>query len=627
MLLTLIAYVPSLSNEFVTYDDNLLIYRNPNVLEFSPQTLRAVFTTFDPELYVPVTLLSYQVEWAMFGHNSAIFHLTNLLLHVGSILLVFLITRRLSRPHVPGAAVPWVAVLCAALFALHPLNTEGIAWAAARKDILSSFFALLSLALYMRVSISTSDAGNRKSEIGNSTRSFIPNSEFRIPNRNFTGSILNANKSYTWSLLFFLLALLSKVSVVMLPVILVLVDLLEGRHWNKRMITEKAPFFLLSLVFGLIAIFGKEQQLSSLTGLDHLLLGMKGTAWYLGKFVWPVELSLLHPQEFPVPYATPGMIAGVLVVLVLVIVAVRMRKRKPVVSFGIAFYILMLLPTYATFWKNGFVYYASERYAYAPMVGAAFALACVVVPWCMSSTMRRRVSASLGVLLLLVLSALSFRQAQTWKDSETLLRRTLRFNPTSAHAMNNLASSIYEDGDLEEAVELYERALEIDPMLPQVYGNLGIILAQLGEFEKAEAVLRRGMGAIPTHRILLEADVMPYMLLADLFDERGRTEEVVELLKAAVERGPQFASTHLNLGIKQQQYGQTSEALESFRRACDLDERLTDAFYRRAAVAAELGHFDEAIEALERVVWLDPDYEKAQEHLENLRRIRERLGP
>jgi len=585
-LVTFLTYAYSLGNDFVTYDDDLLVYQNPNVLEFSPQTVTAIFTTYDPELYVPVTLLSYQLERAVFGLNPFIFHFTNLLLHIGSVLLVFWIALRLSQLRMSERSAFWIAVTTSALFAFHPINTEIVAWIAARKDILSGFLFFASLALYLRFS----DSGKRR--------------------------------DYVLSLVVFALALGAKVSVILLPFVLLFVDWFIRRAINWRTLREKSPFFLLSFIFGIIALFGKEAQLAGLTLIENILLAARGVSFYLGKLVWPTKLSVFHPQSYPIATLSLELIVPFLVLLLLIGVAAAFLRRRSVIFFGLTFFLTMLIPTFATFWKNGFIYFASERYGYTALFGIFFLASFLLVPRLLNLLERKsRLEIPTmvgGMVLCLVLAFASASQAETFRDGETLLRHALQFHPDSTHALNNLGTTLYQSDLLDEALEMYEQALEIDSRLPQVHTNRGLILLKQGNSMEAIKAFRNAIEFKPLHRGLLEDELQCYFLLSELLEKRGNSAEAMRLLKQAVEVGEQYFTPHYNLGIRYQGLKQSEKAYEEFKKAVAISSRDKDAQYRLAAVAAETGRLDEAVIALKKVVRLDSDYGKAREHLENL---------
>lgn len=234
-LILLIIYGSSLTNDFVRWDDGLLIYENPAIRSITPSTLKTIFTSYDPELYIPLTFFSYQIDYLIGGTHAAIYHAQNLLWHTLNALLVALLLWRLTRQG-------WPSLFGGLLFALHPLNTETVAWSSARKDVLSTFFFLVSLLSYL---------------------------SYRTQKK---------RSAYAFSLLSFTLGLLSKVTVITLPVVLFLFDFREHRRWSGKMLVEKIPYLLLSVLFAVIATAGKSGVLSASTLSEKILLSLRGAS-------------------------------------------------------------------------------------------------------------------------------------------------------------------------------------------------------------------------------------------------------------------------------------------------------------------------------------------------------------
>lgn len=592
-VITLLTYLPSLRNGFVDIDDGLLITQNALVLHVNPRTLWGSFSTYDPELYIPLTFLSYQLQAAVFGIRPFWFHLGNLLLHMGTALLVFAVTRRLAAFRLDEREAVVTGVVCAFLFALHPLNTEAVAWAAARKDVLSGFLFFAALLQYLRYRAS------------------------------------GARSVFVWSVFLFLLALLAKVSVLLFPLVLLLADAAEGRRFTRGVWMEKLPYAALSVLFGVIALFGKQEQVAALSLVQKFLLACKATAFYLSSFVWPSQLAIFHPQAMPMRLSSSDLWFPPFIVLLLVAAAVWAYRRKRLVFFGIGFFLVSLLPSFITFWKNGFVYFASERYAYIPMVGIIFAAGALIVPWLLAGlnkggTPARLLGIGVSALFLFVLSGLSLRQSLTWRDAITLNERVLALTPSSAHALNNAGSAYFAAGRKEEALRAFEQAIAIDPALPAAYANKGQALRALGRREEALQVFAEGIAAIPKDRSALPQDLTPYLRFSELLDEMGKSQEAAQALRGAIAHYPQAPLPHYYLGLKEQQFGHRPEAREQFRIATELDPTLADAFYRYAAVSAEIGELREAARALDRVLVLDPQNAVAAEHLKNIKALLER---
>lgn len=580
---TLLVYAQSLGHGFVQYDDNLLIYENPNVLTFSLQTMWNVFTSYDPELYIPVTFLSHQFEHLFFGISAPGYHVVSLVLHLISVLLVFWISNRLGEAFADEETAGWIGITTAALFALHPINVEAVAWAAARKDLLSGTLFLATAASYLRYRDTESRLG------------------------------------YWLSIVIFFLALGSKVTAVTLPFALLLVDWFRGRKIDRYTLKEKIPYFGLSVLFVVIAFIGKSTQISTLSMVEKAFLSAKNVAFTLSTTIFPTKLTVLHVQPFPPIEIGQDMLISALVLIGLLAVILLTYRKQKIIAFGLSFFLLTLVPSFESFFKSGYVYFAAERYAYVPIVGLLFLIAALAVP-----RINRKVLIATLLIICFIFGYLSWRQTQTWKDSRALYERVLSIYPYSNHAWSNYGTVMYEEGDLEGALESYKRALEIDTRSPQTHGNLGIIYYKQGDLKAAETAFREGMDSIPDYRPIIEVDLNPFFLLASLLDETGRSVETVAILERAQEIGPQFFYAQYDLGLKYQQLGRWQEAYDAFMAATEIYPKHVEAHYRLAAVAGELGRIDDAIEAMERVVRLDPDYARAKEHLFNMKKLRGR---
>ncbi len=576
-----VLFAPHLGNEFVSLDDSILIYRNPFVFRLSWWSLKMIFTTYDPELYVPLTLLSYQIEILLFGLKPFVFHATNLLLHIGSAMLVTSLLTRCAGNRFAGA-------IGGLLFAIHPLQTEAVLWAAARKDTLSGFLFLVSIALYVRFQ----DRGS--------------------------------SRAYLGSVATFGLALLAKVSVIMLPVLLLFLDWKEGRKLNRAAFQEKIPYAALSIIFGIVAILGKTKNIASSDATTTILLAGKSTIFYLAKLVWPAGLTVIYPQSDPVTLASPEFIAIAIACVLLVgafLVSLRLSRN---IAFGLAFFGLMLMPNYTNFLKNGYLFFASDRYAYLGSIGMFF-LAGLAVVWIAKRLNNLRILEVAGgaavTLVFLALVAKTSAQSQTWRNSEVLYETVLRYYPEAAIATNNLGDIYMQQQRFDEAKVLFERALELDPRVLQAHYNLGNLYRERGQLDLAMDQYKKFIAIAEQKDRMNPEDLAGYYFLGETLEQMGRSDEALVQFQIATERGPDFAESFFNVGLQYQKRGRTEEAMAAFEQAVKVDTYYVRAHYHLAAIYSEAGRLQDAERELERVLELDPYYEKAREHLENIRRM------
>jgi len=341
-LFACIAFGVTVTHGFAPADDSFLVIQNLAIRGMSWENLVRVFTSYDPELYIPLTFISYQLNYLVGGLNPTVYHATNVLLHAINALLVTGVLSILTKNRT-------AAIIGGILFAVHPLHTEAVAWIAGRKDLLSALFFLLSFVLYTRMS---AVADNETGDIGNRISS-RPNSEFRIPNLMRIVSIHNIYGIYTLSLLLFLLALLSKVMALTLPVILLLYELLCVRRPLKQSLMRLVPFFILSVIFLMIALGGKERVVATTGLLPTMLMACKSTVFYAQKFIAPYGLGMLYPYRDAITIASPHFFIPLLLVVGALILAWRTWKRNPLLAFGILFTLITLAPTFLNYAKGG----------------------------------------------------------------------------------------------------------------------------------------------------------------------------------------------------------------------------------------------------------------------------------
>ena len=579
LALTILVFIQTLSFDFAGFDDMLLITRNPTAQGLSLQNITAAFTTYDPELYVPITLLSYQVEHSIAGLSPWIYHLTNLVIHLLCTVLVFIVFRKLARFCVSKNDAYYVAGFVALMFALHPLNVQTVAWAAARKDSLSTLFALLSIALFLQYKES------------------------------------NHKKLWYWSIGFFALGLAAKVSIVLLPFILLLASKMHLEKSDRRSLVPFIPYFALSGIFGLIALGGKQQQLSTLTLADTILLGAKSTYFYVQNLFTPGHLALFYHHTGEITLLKPTFYFPMIIILLMIILAAVSYKRQRHITFGILFFFLLLLPTFFNFWKNGFIDIASDRYAYLALSGLTFSIGIILIP-------HLKYRRTAGVILGVVLAGSSFIQTRIWSDGETLLRATLRNYPDSTHALMNLGVTMHEKGNSESALALYDQAIALDPNLAPAYLNKARVVAKTGDIKEAIILTKKSISVISSDRITTPDELQAFFFLGVMYEQVGELEKAFLAFSDATAYAPESSVAFFNLGVMFQKYSHPKEARDAFNKAYALEPKGLENRYRLAAVEAELGNLPFAILHLEYILKKDPHYEQAAKHLKALRSSR-----
>lgn len=403
---------------FVALDDFKLIVGNPLLQHLDWSSLKGVFTSYDPDLYVPLTLLSYQFDRILAGgFEPWMFHLTNLVLHAVNSVLVCVFIGQLSKKR-------GVGIIAGLLFAVHPLQTEAVLWVSARKDLLSTFFFLVAAITYLK----------QKRGV---------------------------------SITAFLCGLLSKVSIVPLPVILLLIDWYQGKQMSMK---DKIPYCILSFIFGVVALIGMEGA----TDLGWVLLPLASRAvwFYMQKLILPIHLSALVPFTDSVSWANPSLAVSFFCILCIFCFVWILRKKYPLLTFTTAWFLLMLVPSFGNFEKGNEypidIYLASDRYAYIPSIAFVFLVATGVY------ARTPRIRNAVVFCILCILCILSFSQSKTWRTTPELYLNVMKHYDNSHLAHNNIAALLIEQGAIDPALIELKKSIAIKPNT-RAYFNLGRI--------------------------------------------------------------------------------------------------------------------------------------------------------
>ena len=522
LILSLLAFGASVFHPFAPIDDWFLIVENMAAWGISWENLKAVFTTYDPELYIPLTFVSWQFNYMMSGLDPWTYHLTNILLHAGNALLVtlLLIQFKIDRRF---------ALAAGALFAVHPLNTEAVVWVAGRKDLLSTLFYLLSLLFYVR---------------------FLKGTRWM----------------YAASLVVFVLALLSKAMAVTLPALLILIDILiERRKITARLILEKIPYALLSVLFIIIATGGKERVIGSTTLVETILMAGRSTMFYIEKFFLPLNLTVFYTHRGVImitdpKFALPWAIILVITVGLITWSVITLKKQKTIspllasILFGGLFFFLTLAPTFLNFQKGAETFVAVDRYAYLPMTGLLFAVAFVL--------QRLKGGKILGVaalIMIIVGISLSGHQTNTWMKPEYLYQQALNVHPHSLGARISLVKLLRDQGQLQEAFDVLKAGL---PYGDEMHLHLaaGMIYARTGQVQEAIAEFDKAKQMDPTNP-------ESYFALGSLWEQTGNPLLAEQEYAKAVKLDHTYVLARVRLARYLKARGALAEAENHLREA------------------------------------------------------------
>lgn len=572
VLMTVLAYQPVWHAGFI-WDDDVYVTGNP--LLTAPDGLWRIWFTFDsPSQYFPLTYTVFRLEHLLWGLNPTGYHWVNLLLHTANALLVW---RLLSRLKLPGA---WLA---AAIFALHPVQVESVAWITELKNVLMLFFFLLTLLAWVE---------------------FIEEKARR------------GWGFYVLALLFYAAALCAKTTACTLPAALLLILWLKEKTINWRRLAQIAPFIAFGLGMGLLTVWweryhqGTQGKPFEMGLMERILVASHAIWFYAGKLFWPVNLTFSYPRWTIytgnlAPYgwllATAGLGAAIW----------RMRRHAGrSVEVAILFFVVTLGPVLGFIMLYTFLYsFVADHYQYAASIGliALFSVGLVKLAGCLKPR-RPWSEAMVCASLLLVLGTLTWRQAQIYCNDETLWQETIRLNPDSWMAHNNLGSDLNDKGETAKAIEQFQAAIRLKPDYAEAYNNIGVVFLYQGRIDEADGQFRKA--------IRFKSDYAPahYNLGAALF-EKGQTDEAISEYQEAIHLKPDDTITHYNLGIALAKKGQIEEATGQFMESVRLKPDYAEARNNLGNALLNQGKTEDAIGQFKEAILLKPDYADAHYNL------------
>jgi len=576
LVLTIIAVYGQVKNfEFINFDDPIYVTENRYVQQgLTVETLLWSFTdaTRKTNYWAPLTWLSILLDYELYGMNPGAFHLTNVFFHILNTLLLFVLLRSTT-----GAV--WRSAFVAALFALHPLHVESVAWVTERKDVLSTFFWFLTLLSY--------------------------GSYVRRP----------GVWRYFQTLFLFILGMMAKPMLVTLPFVLILLDywpigrfdMAAGFHvWKKRFLClawEKAPFFIVIAIVS-VATFLTQQEAGAVKSLASIPLDTRVTNMlvayvsYIGKMFWPTQLSYLYPH--PGDLAMWKWAGAFWVLGAVMYAAFRIVKARPYIAMGWLWYLGTLFPV------SGLVvigpHAMADRYTYIPLIGLF-----IIISWggAEIASLRsygKKTAAVLSAAILLILSIASWRQASHWRNSITLFKHAIAVTENNLAAHINLGAALVSEGRMEDAAEYNLRALQINPNHAEAHHNLGFIRQQQGHTAEAFRHFKKALEINPEY-------VNSYTNLGNLMVSSGKSTEALNYYKEAIRINPKYAKAHYNMGTVLLSMGKQNEAIYHFRAALKIDpvyaeahHNLGIALFIQGKIDEALFHFSEAVRILPRSV-------------------------
>ncbi len=603
---TLAVYGDLRTHQFINYDDNVYVTDNPMVQGgLTLPGLIGAFTSTCAGLWHPLTMLSQMLDCQLFGLHPAGHHLTSLLFHLANTLLLFLWLQRTT-----GALGP--SFLVAALFALHPLHVESVAWVAERKDVLSTFFWLLTMWAYVW---------------------YVESPGFR---------------RYCLILVCFILGLLAKPMLVTLPLVLLLLDYWPLHRWTPnraatvspakqgrsrkrpsrasrerktqqgisapRLVWEKVPLFALAALCSLVTFFAEKESgavksLQDLALTSRLTNAMVAYVSYLGQMFWPAHLAVLYPlprHNLPIWQAP----AAGLALAALTFLALRQARRHPYLPVGWLWYLGTLLPVIGLVQVGGQA--MADRYTYVPCIGLF-----IVVVWGLADLAARwrapRFLLPVGAgMVLSALMICTWVQVSYWRDSISLYEHTLKVTRRNPLAHNNLGLALAAQGKMDQAVAQYNEALRLKPDYALAHNNLGLALAAQGKMDQAMAQYAEALRLNPD---LAQA----HNNLGFALEDQGRLDQAVAQYAEALRLKPDYDEAQNNLGVALAKQGKIEEAIARFQKAIQINPELPGAYANLGLALAIQGNIDRAMIIYQNALKDNPNDTRAQKMLSILK--------
>jgi Flp pilus assembly protein TadD len=563
-----LVYQPAWQGGFI-WDDNAHVTK-PELRSWHG-LYRIWFQLGATQQYYPLLHSAFWVEQRLWGDATLGYHLVNILLHAIVVVLAALVLRRLA---VPGA------FLAAAVFALHPVHVESVAWITEQKNTLSAVFYLTAMLAYFRFDQTRKAAW------------------------------------YGGALGLFVLGLLSKTTAATLPAALLVIFWWQrGKLSWRRDVLPLLPFFVLGAATGVFTawverkLIGADGANFAFSFVERCLIAGRAIWFYLGKLFWPAELIFIYPRwhvssavwwQYLFPAAALLLLAGLW--------AVRRRWRAPLAA--LLFFVGTLFPALGFFNVFPFIYsFVADHFQYLASLGvialASAGVALLLERW---RLWNHPVGHALCLTLLVSLAALTWLQSQMYGSIDELFRTTIARNPACWMAYNNLGVIVRLQGKLDEAAACFRKSLELNPDNVQAYDNLGITLTLRGRLDEAEVYFRKALQLRPRY-----GD--SYAGLGNLFSARGQFDKAIANYQKAVDFKPGHAEAHNNLGAALAARGRLSEAIDHLQKSLEIRPDNAETHHNLGTALANCGRIDEAISHFQKAVELKDDYAEAHNNL------------
>lgn len=563
LAITLFTFLPCLTADFINWDDTAYVTTNPWIKQFSWEAIKKIFTTSFVGVYTPLTMLTYMIEYHFFHLNPSLFHATNLFIHLLNCSLLYWIIFTISKKS-------FLSFFVVLFFGIHPLRVESVAWITERKDMLCTFFYFFAIVSYL---------------------SYIKN-DYRL-------------RFYFLSLMLFICSLLSKPMAVSLPFILMLFDYLMTRRYEKRVLLEKLPFLLFSIIFMIIALYSAHAAAKRsffYTFPDSIFIGFFNILFYLIKTVFPVNLSAFYAYPFKIDGRPPFIfLASPFIVGVFLGSILFLCRHKRYVVFGISFFLITIFPV-LQFIPAGHAM-AADRFTYIPLTGIFFALVKGIHEFYEGHKTTVRVMPYIFPLVcistVVMLLLLTWQRCLVWQNSVTLWNDVLKKDPYNIIAYTNLGSHYLFAGDYHTAISLYQKALALNPRYAQAHNNVCSAYLRMQKLDKALQACTQALSLKPDYE-----DAM--INLGKIYHAMGRYSDAIMLFQHIHHINPQNADAYNELCYTYLTLKNFEKALPACQKSLSLNPFNTDTYINLATIHMHERQYKEAIDNYRKAQKINP---------------------